>query len=81
MSQFVDVPLARIAPQTRQALLEEFASRDGTDYGERETSLERRVEQLIAKLQAGELVLLFELESESWDIVPKENAELLLQNG
>jgi len=79
--QFVEVPLERMAPQTRDSLLEEYASRDGTDYGLRETPLESRVQQLLAKLQSGDLVLLFELEEETWDIVPKENAVQLLENG
>jgi len=70
-----------MAPQTRDSLLEEYASRDGTDYGLRETPLESRVQQLLAKLQSGDLVLLFELEEETWDIVPKENAVQLLENG
>ncbi|MCB1699151.1 MAG: YheU family protein, partial [Halioglobus sp.] len=39
MANFVAVPVERLQPDVLQALLEEFASRDGTDYGERELSL------------------------------------------
>ena len=81
MSQFVQVPLDRIAPDTRTALLEEYASRDGTDYGEQETPLAARVEQLLRQLKSGELVLLYEVEAETWDILSKENAEECLHSG
>lgn len=81
MAQFVEVPLDRIAPDTRTALLEEYASRDGTDYGEQETTLATRVEQLLRQLQCGDLVLLYDVEAETWDILSKENAQEYLQNG
>ena len=40
MAEFVMVPPQRLQAEVLQALLEEFASRDGTDYGERECTLE-----------------------------------------
>ena len=58
MSQFVEVPPNRLQADILQALLEEFATRDGTDYGERELSLEQKVGDLRAKLHRGELMLL-----------------------
>ena len=57
MTQFVEVPLQRLQPDVLQALLEEFASRDGTDYGERESPLEQKVEALRARLQRRDLLL------------------------
>lgn len=81
VAQLVEIPLDRVAPDVLGALLEEFASRDGTDYGERETPLDERVAQLHAQLVSGELQLLFDLDGETWDILPKENAQRLLQNG
>ena len=46
MAQFVDVPASQLEPDTLNALLEEFASRDGTDYGLRELPLEDKVARL-----------------------------------
>jgi uncharacterized protein YheU (UPF0270 family) len=62
------------------ALLEEFASRDGTDYGERECSLEQKVGELRTQLAAGELQLLYDADSEQWDLVSRENAGSLLES-
>ena len=43
MAQFVKVPPQRLEANVLQALLEEYASRDGTDNGERELSLEQKL--------------------------------------
>lgn len=78
MPQFIQVPVGRLAPNIRNALLEEYASRDGTDYGEREMTLDEKVANLERQLAAGDLCILFESESELWDLVPLEQATDLL---
>ncbi len=80
MAQFVEVPPERLGADLLQALLEEYASRDGTDYGESELSLEQKVSQLKRQLHRRDLVILFETESESWDLLQREQAEELLQD-
>lgn len=52
MAQFVHIPTERVAPETLQALLEEFASRDGTEYGEHDVPLETKVASLRRQLAA-----------------------------
>lgn len=78
MAEFLRVPPERLNPETLQGLLEEFASRDGTDYGERETPLDARVDRLRRQLQAGDLQLLFDAASESWDLLRADDARRLL---
>ena len=78
MPQFIQVPIQRLATDVLNALLEEFASRDGTDYGERELSLGEKVANLRWQLEQGELQILFESESEQWDLLPAEQAMALL---
>ena len=78
MPQFIAVPVARLTPDVLRGLLEEFASRDGTDYGERELSLGEKVERLQRQLTAGDLQILFETESEQWDLVPAVQAGAML---
>jgi uncharacterized protein YheU (UPF0270 family) len=72
------VPPSRVSKESLQGLLEEFASRDGTDYGARETPLGERVRQLRARLDAGEVELLFDLDSETWDLLPRDDAQRAL---
>jgi uncharacterized protein len=80
MAQFVAVPPERLQADVLQALLEEFASRDGTDYGERESTLMEKVARLQRQLCAGELQILHDIDSEQWDLVPSAQAELLLNS-
>ena len=80
MAQFVAVPPERLQGETLQALLEEFASRDGTDYGERELTLAEKIGRLQGQLVAGELQILYDIDSEQWDLASRAQAELLLNN-
>jgi uncharacterized protein YheU (UPF0270 family) len=72
MAQFVQVPIQRLETATLTALLEEFASRDGTDYGLRERSLEEKSAALKRQLDAGELSLVYDLDSEQYDLCDRE---------
>ena len=72
MAQFVRVPLAHIAPATLQSLLEEFASRAGTDYGLHELSLADKVAGLQRQLARGDLAVVYDLASVHWDLCTRE---------
>jgi uncharacterized protein YheU (UPF0270 family) len=78
MAQFVAIPPGRLQPATLQALLEDFASRDGTDYGWRECTLEEKVAQLRRSLDSGRMTLLYDSESEHWDLLDSAEADGLL---
>ncbi len=70
--------MARLERYVLQALLEEFASRDGTDYGMREYTLDQKISQLRRQLEASELLILYDADSEEWDLVNAETARCLL---
>ena len=77
MPRFVIVPPDRLEPETLCALLEEYASRDGTDYGEREVTLEEKVARLRGLLENKELSLVYDQSTEALDIVDQQTlAEL-----
>jgi uncharacterized protein YheU (UPF0270 family) len=80
MAQFVAVPPQRLQADVLQALLEEFATRDGTDYGERELNLNEKVDRLQRQLRTGDLHILYDVDCEQWDLVPRAQAELLLNS-
>ena len=78
MANFLEIPPQRLEPETLQGLLEEFASRDGTDYGLVEKTLDEKVARLSAQLAAGTLCLLYDADSEHWDLLSREQADELL---
>ena len=53
---------------TLRALVEEFVLRDGTDYGEREASLDTKVNHVMRLLEQGKVKLVFDAETESCDL-------------
>jgi uncharacterized protein YheU (UPF0270 family) len=78
MVQFIEVPTSQLAEQTLLALLEEFASRDGTDYGVKELTLDEKVGRLRQQLDASRIMLMYDSDSEQWDLVERDSAQSLL---
>lgn len=66
------VPWQELAPETLDNLIEEFVSRDGTDYGEQEYSLAQKVAQVRRALAGGEASLIFSERSGQCNIVPTD---------
>jgi len=65
----VEVPLDQLAEETVRAIAEDFCTRDGTDYGAVEMTLEAKVELLLRQLRKGEAHILFEARSQTLRIV------------
>lgn len=66
------IPYDQLNPDTLQSLVEEFVSRDGTDYGDKEVPLAVKVEQVVSKLKSGEAVILFSESKGLCNIVRKD---------
>ena len=56
----VEVPWRSLSADALRGLLEEFVTRDGTDYGVRERTLEERVRDVLRQVERGEVVILFD---------------------
>ena len=65
----VTVPHTALAPDILRAVIESFVLREGTDYGERELTLDDKVARVMALLERGEAKILFHPESAAVDIV------------
>lgn len=65
----IDVPYTALPPATLRAVVEEFVTRAGTDYGAREKTLEEKIEDVLRQLRRGEAKLVFDAESNSVNIV------------
>jgi uncharacterized protein YheU (UPF0270 family) len=66
----VDVPYTRLAADVLRRVAEEFVSRDGTDYGTAEKTLEEKVMDVRRQLERGEAAIVYDPESCSINIVP-----------
>lgn len=65
----IDVPPEALPPATLRALLEEFVTRDGTDYGTRERSLDDKVRDVLRQIARGEAKIVFDPGSQTANIV------------
>ena len=69
---FVEIPVKTLSPASLHGLVEEFVTREGTDYGEREHRLEDKVQAVMRQLDRGEVVIVFDPKSETCNIITKE---------
>ena len=69
----MEIPHRALSPDTLQALIEEFVLRDGTDYGETEIPLAKKSRQVMEQLDHGDIVIVFDAETESCNIVRKQD--------
>ena len=57
--------------ETLDALIEEFVTRDGTDYGSVEVTTAVKKKQIYQQILVGKAVITFDSESESCTIIAK----------
>jgi len=66
------IPYDSLSPDTLEKILDDIVSRDGTDYGEYDLSVAQKRSQALRSLESGEAALLFDTESETIKMVPKD---------
>jgi uncharacterized protein len=65
----VEIPHAELSPEALRGVIESYVLREGTDYGVREYSLDEKVMHVLRQLERGEARIVFDLSSESVQIV------------
>ncbi|MGH8210805.1 MAG: YheU family protein [Steroidobacteraceae bacterium] len=65
----VVVPYTELSEEALRGVLESFVLREGTEYGDRDFSLDQKVAQVIKQLRRGEARIVFDPDSETIDIV------------
>jgi len=68
----VFVPHTELSPEALRGVIESFVLREGTDYGEREFSLEEKLLHVHRQLERGEARIVFDPNTETIDIVPTD---------
>lgn len=66
------IPFSTLSPEALNGLIEEFVSREGTEYGLEEHSLETKVNQVIAALKNGRALIVYDQETETTHIIPTD---------
>jgi uncharacterized protein YheU (UPF0270 family) len=66
------IPYESVSDDALNGLIEEFVTRDGTDYGMTETSLDDKVRQVRTQLKSGTVLIVFNEATEQVDLITKE---------
>ena len=72
----VKITHTQLTHEALHGLIEEFVTRDGTDYGEVEIDLEIKIAQILAQLDSGKAVIVFDQESQTPTILSNTNPAL-----
>jgi len=69
----VKIPYDQLSPEALHGVVEEFVTRDGTDYGEIEVPLATKIAQVMAQIRSGKAVIVFDQETESCTILKSDD--------
>lgn len=65
----MEIPFTELTDEALRGVIEEFVSREGTDYGSIDFSFEKKIEQIKGQLMAGDIKLVFDAETQSCNLV------------
>ncbi len=71
----VEIPPSSLSPEALRGVVEEFVTREGTDYGHHDYSLEQKMEMVFRQLERGDIAIVFDPESETCNLVPRETID------
>ena len=65
----LDIPYQKLPPETLRALLAEYVTREGTDYGDKVYSLEEKIAEVQLQLKQGTAKIIFNPDDETCNVV------------
>ena len=70
----LDIPYRSLPPATLRAIVEEYVTREGTDYGHANPSLEDKVGRVMTQLERGEARISWDAHHETVTLLPVEGS-------
>jgi len=67
----MEIPWERLSEETLTAILEEYVTREGTDYGTQDYTLADKVAQIRLQLRRGEAIIDFDPDTETCHLMPR----------
>jgi len=72
----IAVPHSELSADALRGVIEAFVLREGTEYGERDVSIDRKVADVLRQLERGEVQIVFDPNTETVDIVVRRRSWL-----
>lgn len=73
MEDLIEVPYQQLSPETLHAVIEAFILQEGTNYGDKEFSLETKVDQVRRQLAQKQVRLVYQSETESCHLITERD--------
>lgn len=73
MTEFLEIPMDQLTEDALAGLIDEFVSREGTDYGHGEHTLEKKAASVRRQLETGRAAIVYDPSTGSCNIVPRED--------
>lgn len=74
------VPPGHLSEQALSALIEEFITRAGTDYGFSEMPFEKQKSFAFEKIKGGDVLIAYNVDSETTQLIAKDDFQTMLGN-
>ena len=71
---FMIIPYTQLDPDVLAAVLQDIVTRDGTDYGEKEITIEQKINQVRQALRNGQCFVVYDSISESVGMLTRQQA-------
>ncbi|HJN94722.1 MAG: hypothetical protein CMQ15_03555 [Gammaproteobacteria bacterium] len=65
----MEIPYTELSDEALRGIIEEYITREGTEYGTREFSLEQKIEHVRQQLLRREIKINFDAETQSCNLV------------
>jgi uncharacterized protein YheU (UPF0270 family) len=69
----VKIPYDQLSQEALKGVIEEFVTRNGTEYGEAEIPLETKIAQVLIQLKSKDAFIVFDYHSETSTILHKDD--------
>ena len=66
----MEVPYENLSAEALRGVVEEYITREGTDYGSRVYSLDEKVEHVMGQLRRGEVKIFYDQDTETVNLLP-----------
>ena len=67
------IPYEQINPTTLERLVEEFITREGTEYGSQDATLASKVEEVLTQIRQGVAVIVYDAETQTCNVIKKSS--------
>ncbi len=71
----INIPWQALSPEALAGVIDEYISREGTDYGQRDYSLAQKRDQVMAQLRQGLVVINFDPDTGSTNLTPAAGSD------